>query len=353
MTTATIQFDQFCLSSFLTFRYVVSIHAEWLPGVRPWWPSFESAECLAVRDAGETLAAMRLLVEQAVKREPVGLLLSGGIDSAILAALLPRGTPAYTVRFDADQTTDESRTAAKYARRCGLPHRVVTVTWADYEERADWLMRHKRAPLHPVEVGLSLAASMAAADGVKTLIVGNGADSTFGGLDRLLSRDWTLDEFVKRYTFVEPSEALCDPLPLQPAFEEYLRGQNIDVSRFLKEVHGPGIIQAFENAIRVADCKCLAPYESLVLTVPLDLARIRGGEPKYILREIFCQLYPGLPVVKKIAFARPMDSWMKNWTGPQRAEFKPGLDMACYSGEQKWLLYCLERFMNLMEADSV
>lgn len=349
MARTACEFDPFCLSSFLTFRYVVDQVAEWAPAIRPRWPTTEAAELVDVKSAGQLLEALRLLVNQAVRQQPVGLLLGGGIDSAVLAALLPRGTPAYTVRFQAQPPIDESPAAARHAKRCGLPHRVVTVTWDDYEERAEWLMRHKRSPLHPVEVALSLAACVAKADGVEALVAGNGADSRFGGLDRLLSRDWTLEEFMQRYTFVEPSSVLAEPWSMKAVFEEYVRGQHLDVAAFLRGVHGPGLVQAFDNAINAAGCICVAPFESLALAGPLDLVRIRRGEPKYFLREIFTQLFPGLPLAKKIAFARPMDSWMNFWSGPQRAEFKTGVDVRCFSGEQKWLLYCLEKFMNMVE----
>jgi asparagine synthetase B (glutamine-hydrolysing) len=343
------EFNPFCLSSFLTFRYVVKQTAEWAPAIRPRWPVAEATDRIDVKNAGQLLEALRLLVDRAVRQQPVGLLLGGGMDSAILAALLPRGTPAYTVRFQAEQPIDESPVAARYARRCGLPHRVVTVTWDDYEERAEWLMRHKRSPLHPVEVALSLAACVAKADGVEALVAGNGADSKFGGLDRLLCRDWTLEEFMQRYTFVEPSSALAERCSMKAVFEEYTRLQNVDVAAFLRGVHGPGLAQAFDNAISAAGCVCVAPYEGLALATPLDLMRIRRGEPKYLLREIFTQLFPGLPVAKKIAFARPMDSWMSTWNGPTRAEFKLSLEVKGFSGEQKWLLYCLEKFMDMME----
>ena len=345
------EFDPFCLSSFLAFRYVTRETAEWSPGVRPRWPRTTAADRIAVRDPRDILDALRGLVDAATRQANVGLLLSGGIDSAILAALLPRGTPAYTVRFDAEGALDESRAAALYAARCGLEHRVVTVTWDDVQQHLDGLMRHKRSPLHPVEAGLFLGARAAADDGVDSLLVGNGADSTFGGLDQLLSRDWTLDEFIRRYTFLDPAAALARPVPMRPVFAEYTRGGCFDSIGFLKEIHGRGIIQAFENALQAADCAAVAPYESLALAEPLDLARIRRGEPKYLLRAVFEELYPGLPPAEKIAFARPMDDWMKSWEGPRRAEFKPDLDPRRFSGEQKWLLYGLEKFMDLVDGD--
>jgi hypothetical protein len=344
------QLNPFCLSSFLALRYVARETAEWVPGLRPRWPRSGSEHQVEVLDAGQILDALRAQVARVATGPQIGLLLSGGMDSAILAALLPRGASAYTVRFDAEKSVDESVAAAAIARRCGLDHHVVTVSWDDYQSHMDELMRHKRSPLHPVEVGLFLAASAAAADGVPTLIVGNGADSNFGGLDRLLSRDWTLDEFIRRYTFLEPSAALQNPVPMRPIFAEYDRAGSFDTDGFLKKVHGRGIIQAFNNAIQAAGSTSLEPYESLKLGVPLDLARIRRGEPKYLLQEVYHQLYPGIAVNEKIAFARPMDCWMNSWDGPRREEFRTDIDMGRLTGEQKWLLYCLERFLNLLEA---
>lgn len=55
----------------------------------------------------------------------------------------------------------------------------------------------------------------------------------------------------------------------------------------------------------------------------LDLERVRAGESKYLLRELFKMKYPELPVPEKIAMPRAMDQWMVDWTGPVRDEFIP------------------------------
>ena len=44
-------------------------------------------------------------------REGTGILLSGGIDSAILASYLPAGAEAYTIRFVAPGAIDETYVA--------------------------------------------------------------------------------------------------------------------------------------------------------------------------------------------------------------------------------------------------
>jgi len=85
------------------------------------------------------------------------------------------------------------------------------------------------------------------------------------------------------------------------------------------------------------------------MDAPLNLARIRGGDSKYILRQLFKDIYPGIDVPDKIPFARPMDQWLLSWPGPCRQEFKERLDMGLFTGDQKWLIYCLERFLNIFE----
>jgi asparagine synthetase B (glutamine-hydrolysing) len=337
------------MSSYLALRYVADEQGEWVSGVGPELAQIEPQALLKIKTGSEVLKKLRGIVEAACRNERVGILLSSGMDSAIIAAFVPPGTPAYTVRFVAEGFVDEVGGARRVAERLEFEHTVVDVTWKDYQASLDPLMRRKRAPLHPVEVGLYKAARVAAHDGVKMLLVGNGADSTFGGLDKLLSRDWTFAEFVRRYTFLDPARVLRQPVSMVDVFEPYRRGDGIDVVGFLKVVHGLGIVQMFENAVGAAGCAMIAPFEQLVLDTPLDMQRIRSGESKYILREVYSALYPNLDVPEKIAFARPVTQWLRDWPGPTRAEFLDNLDMTAFTGEQRWQLYCLDRFLRLLD----
>ena len=97
------------------------------------------------------------------------------------------------------------------------------------------------------------------------------------------------------------------------------------------------------------ECKTAQPFEDLKLNHPLDLTRIRAGESKYILRELFSRRYDGMKPAEKIPFARPMDQWLKDWRGPRREEFLSPFPVAAFTGDQKWIIYCLERFLNLAE----
>ena len=80
---------------------------------------------------------------------------------------------------------------------------------------------------------------------------------------------------------------------------------------------------------------------------PLDLNRVRNGESKYLIRELFKMRYPNLDIPEKLPMSRPATDWMKDWEGPHRDEFLPDC-VKGLSGEQKLLVYSLERFLDLI-----
>ena len=337
---------EFCISSYLAFRYVARANVGWASDCVPRFPDPKEQGQIAVSTSDEIEAHLRSSVAKLVSVGRVGVLLSAGIDSAILAAMLPAGSHAYTIHFEAPGSLSEWDGAKVFADRLQLKHTRVNVTWEQYLQAIPLLMKAKKSPLHAAEIGLFEASRRAAGDGVETLLVGNGADSTFGGMDKLLARDWTFDEFIDRYTFLEPAKAVRRPISVREIYDPYRRGDGVDVQRFLKEVHGRGIIQMFENAIHAGGCRIAAPFEDLALRVPLDLKRIRAGEPKYLLQSVFRSIYSQAKVPEKIPFARPMHLWLKTWSGPTRAEFVNDLDVMSLSGEQKWILFCLEQFLH-------
>ena len=82
---------------------------------------------------------------------------------------------------------------------------------------------------------------------------------------------------------------------------------------------------------------------------PLDLKRIRNGEPKYLIRELMSKRYPEIPVPNKNPMTRPVDFYFADWEGPKRREFKENLDMSKFTGNQKWQMWCLERWLDMNE----
>ena len=131
----------------------------------------------------------------------------------------------------------------------------------------------------------------------------------------------------------------------------YRRYQNdtngIDYIRFLNEIFATSSSGAYINAFKLAGVSWFDPYARLGMKKPLDLKRVRSGDSKYLLRELFRRRYPKLEVPEKIAMPRAVNQWMKEWQGPTRPEFIRGCadDM---TGEQRFMIYSLERFLNLI-----
>ncbi|MCI6140544.1 MAG: asparagine synthase C-terminal domain-containing protein [Clostridium sp.] len=338
----------FCMSSYLAFRYVASQGVGFSETLIPQYPQKPTNLIQSVASADDIDAAIRQVLEERFDKQ-TGILLSGGIDSAILASYLPKGTKAYSIRFAAPDAVDETLMASLYARQYSLDFHVVEVTWEDYLKSGPALMKRRRAPLHQIECAVYAAAKKAKADGIHKLLMGNGSDYLFGGLTGLLSKDWTFDELVERYTMVKPEQALTNPVSVVPVYERFRTGSNsIDLFGFLEQIHGIASIPSFENPLSLAGVQSLEPYEAMHLSVPLDLDRIRGGESKYLIRELFSRKYPQIAAPDKIPFKRPMDQWLANWRGPVRPEFIKGCT-ASMTGDQKWLVFCLEWFLDLME----
>jgi len=96
----------------------------------PFWRPRRAPSIRRLDEAVEAVgSALRTVVgDMLVSDVEVGVLLSGGVDSALVARSLSahRPVPAFTAAF-AERSHDESRDAAVLARACGLPHRTVTV----------------------------------------------------------------------------------------------------------------------------------------------------------------------------------------------------------------------------------
>ena len=260
------------------------------------------------------------------KEEKLGIMLSGGMDSACLASYMG-GCDAYTFRFEEGLFPDDLKRAEYYADTYGLNLHYIDIDWSTVERYLPPVMRAKGAPVHSIEPMLYQAAVQAGQDGIERLIVGECADLMFGGMDQLLSRDWTVEEFQERYTFTKPELILNDPEDMSYLFERYrLENGKIDFLRFIDDVYGSESPGSYQNAFGAAQMPYTDPYANLAMAEQLDLKRVRSGEPKYFIRELFKMRYPGYPVPDKVPMPRPVDLWFKKWSGPQRKEFRKDIN---------------------------
>ncbi|MBR4765532.1 MAG: 7-cyano-7-deazaguanine synthase [Clostridia bacterium] len=345
----------YCMSSYLAFRYIADDNKDFAEGITHSKDSlFNTAEKIPVRTAEEIASAYDSLFR---KKDDVrlGLLLSGGMDSACLAAFLNPGTDVYTFRFlNGTLGSEEMERAKLYAEKYQLKLHYVDIDWHIVEKNLDILMTRKGAPVHSIEPQIMEAALQAKADGVEMMVAADGSDLTFGGMNKMLSKDWSFDEWVDFYTFCKPESVLKEPVDMSFLFEKYRLPENkIDYLSFINDVFGYESSGSYCNAFICADMKYKPFYDPsgmVVMAEPLDLHRVRNGESKYLIRDLFRMKYPGIPVPEKIPMPRPVDFYFKDWEGPTRPEFRQNLDMTKYTGNQKWQLWCLERFLNLIES---
>ena len=79
---------------------------------------------------------------------------------------------------------------------------------------------------------------------------------------------------------------------------------------------------------------------------PLDMQRIRNGEPNYLVRELFAMKYPEMDIPTKIPMPRPVDIIFRNWNGPKHSYFRKDIPMDKLTGNQKWQLWCADLFLH-------
>lgn len=337
---------RYCMSSFLMLRTISDHNHTFKEGIVPRFFE-ENTDRTPVKDSFELEDILRTEVKKACSKRKAALALSGGIDSAILARFMPKGSVAYTFRcvVPGVEVVDESSAAARYAHECGLDHRIVEIHWADMENLAPVLMQHKGAPIHSIEVQICKAAKKAQEDGFDTLIFGESSDVNFGGQDGLLSKDWTVPEYIERYSYLLPYKALKDSEIVAEPFEKWSQDGFIDAHEFNRHAYYIESMGSYQNAAEVAGINLCAPFTKTFMGIPMDYQRIRNGENKYLVREVFQRLYPDYVVPKKIPMPRPVNEWMKDWKGPMRDEFWPHCTDNM-TGDQKWLVWALERFLN-------
>ncbi|HYC77069.1 MAG TPA: asparagine synthase (glutamine-hydrolyzing) [Planctomycetota bacterium] len=165
----------------------------WRPGdaapqVERWWtpPTPDGDDARGAADVDAALAAgleeavgLRLAADR-----PIGLLLSGGLDStAILAAAAARGTAptCFTARFR-DARLDESEAAARTAARFGAPHRAVDVE-PGVADALDDVVRAGDLHADPSTLALAALCREVRRDAV-VLLTGDGGDEILLGYER-------------------------------------------------------------------------------------------------------------------------------------------------------------------------
>ena len=126
---------------------------------------------------------------------PLGMFLSGGIDSASITAMMSTlvSDPirTFSVAF-AEREANELAYARLVANRYRTDHHEVVVTPAQFFASLPSLVWHEDEPIgHPSSIALYFVSKLAA-ERVKVVLTGEGSDETLGGYGRYRYTVWNM-----------------------------------------------------------------------------------------------------------------------------------------------------------------
>jgi asparagine synthase (glutamine-hydrolysing) len=204
------ELDPYALDAFFVFAYVPGPGTV-VPGVRQlapghllsweqhdgrtrersWFAPPERAIARHESFASVAAEAKELFAESVRTRMvadvPVGVFLSGGVDSTLVAAAAAEASSqrlqTFTVGYDTGEVNETAR-ARSVAERLGSEHHEVTLTQADVAERAPRVLAALDQPLADRAALPLNALSEFARPRVTVALGGEGADELFGGYPR-------------------------------------------------------------------------------------------------------------------------------------------------------------------------
>ena len=141
-------------------------------------------------DLGTAAGHVRRLLDRSIDDRlmsdvPVGVLLSGGLDStALVASLSARGRslPTFSIGYSGEARGDEREHARRVAREFGTDHFEFELDEGRALGFLPGLIHHQDEPLgDPVSIPLHFVCGLARREGVKVVLGGEGADELFWG----------------------------------------------------------------------------------------------------------------------------------------------------------------------------
>lgn len=202
------QVDPAALDEYLTYQFVPSPRtllqgvAKLQPGHAVVWEAGQARTLAFHRPAprprpvpderaaiDELRAALRAAVQrQMISDVPVGALLSGGVDSACVVALMRTLTghtvKTFNVGFAGDFALNELAAARRTAALLGTEHHEVVLSAQDCLNLLDRVAWHLDEPVATPSALALYAVSQLAAQHVKVVLTGQGADEPWAGYRR-------------------------------------------------------------------------------------------------------------------------------------------------------------------------
>ena len=252
----------------------------------------------------EATGSVRQALQQAVTKRmvadvPLGVLLSGGVDSSIVAALMCQsagaggGVKTFTAGF-ADRRFDERRHAAAVARHLRTDHSELLISPSDYRlpELLDELVDQYDEPFADSSALPTCLICRAARRHVKVALTGDGGDEAFGGYDRY--RAMRLGETLGPGRYLAVKLAAWAVRPVAPQDERH------PLRRFVRFAEGLDDVPAMQY-LRY---RRLFSAADLAALLEDDFAQAVDVESA---QQWFCELYEQGEFEDELAYAQQHD----------------------------------------------
>lgn len=162
-----------------------------------WWrPQYEPKQALSDDDA---LIELERRLTESVKSHlmsevPLGALLSGGVDSSLVVALMSRMSErpvqTFSVGFDAPGPYSELPFARRVADHCRTEHRELMVGAQDLLRELPNLVWHQDEPMSEPAAIPTYLVSRLARETVTVVLTGEGGDELFAGYPKYAVEPW-------------------------------------------------------------------------------------------------------------------------------------------------------------------
>lgn len=347
---------------------------------RKWFLQHPPATATGPVDMEELRSTLRDAVEaHTMGRRPVGLYLSGGLDSSILLSeLCQSGKVAFqtfTTRFEAapQALNEDAELADRMHRQYGIQHHDLLVTENDFVGAVEDVIQTIEEPRHNNSLAAYYLLAKSAANDVIVTLSGDGGDELFGGYPkyfqsrrmseyysrypaRMMNLIYTCRDKVARRTDLRDWLNLDDPLTRWTHFNRFTfsrddRFFNFDrkscgLPAYVKAQLPPGLVNGsddMENTLMDLDRhfwladECFIRNDKIGMRFGMEARfpfldrrlvelarkipsgeklRMRASRPKSLLRQAYAGRLPDYILQKrKSGWRAPVETWVSSRLG--------------------------------------
>jgi asparagine synthase (glutamine-hydrolysing) len=194
--------------------------------IRQYWDVPPSTPDTSVSE-GEWIAECRRRIEETVRMRlmsdvPLGMFLSGGVDSSTIAALMKRMVTGPVKSFSvgySEAEFSELGYARQVSNAIGTEHHEIVLGMEDFFNALPRLVWHEDEPITwPSSVSLYFVSKLAS-EHVKVVLTGEGSDELFAGYGRYKFYLWN-NQWLGRYRMAVPG-------PLRNRIRQFISATNL------------------------------------------------------------------------------------------------------------------------------